>query len=138
MQEHTGRMIHVSDIMYGPNKKEPSISDLPKLPPKKQEDTKMAKFQDVRRIELITRVRENTQKYRDMMKKQGGTIKTTMPPLKHQPSISSLANLKPLVLEDIDLQKDAVYKGYFLYIKIMLISLIFATDVLFHALYWDL
>lgn len=111
MQEETGRSIHMYSSVFGPKaKKKLSISDLPKLPPAPiKEDAKLLKFKDLRRIEIITRERE--QNIHDSKAATGNQM--TFPPLKQQPPISSLANLKPLFLSDIDLQKDAVYKGYF-------------------------
>ncbi len=69
------------------------------------------KFNSTRRIEVITRHRES-QNSKKKVSATDQSVSTTTAPLKRQPALSSLANLKSLSVEDMDLCKDQVYKGY--------------------------
>lgn len=113
LKESTGRILQMH------SGKPLSLSDIP-LPPTTSPSPQAEKARkyttDVRRIELVTKQRETKNELAKNKKPGDSFVTTTTPPLKKQPPLSSLANLKPLFLGDIDLQKDAVYKGYFYFL----------------------
>ncbi len=98
----------------------------------------MEKFHSTRRIEVITRQRRN-QNTLKMGKKTGfPSVTMSYHPLKRQPALSSLANLKSLVIEDMDLNKDQVHKGYARFIaanKILILYLSICVDISSRVLY---
>ena len=98
--------------------KELSKRDIPPTPannnsihnePRKEKRSAKDKFNDPRRIEIILHDRQQKASKKKMGKNQ---TRMTHAPLKQQPPLTSLSNLKSLVLEDIDLCKDKVYQGY--------------------------
>lgn len=88
---------------------------------------KISKFDDVRRKEIITRHRKSLKQWQNglyafhhrsyshmpitMTDKPSGTRWTTKPP-RAQTMPKSLANLKSLLIDDIDLTVDKVHSGY--------------------------
>jgi hypothetical protein len=94
----------------------------------KEQKDPYEKFYDPRRIEIITQFCLSAK----AKSRQGNIITTTTPPLKKQPCVDSVANLKPLLIDDMNLCKDFVYKGYLCFIIILFyFCFIFCFTVIF-------
>eukprot|EP00026_Physarum_polycephalum_P002467 Phypoly_transcript_02474.p1 GENE.Phypoly_transcript_02474~~Phypoly_transcript_02474.p1 ORF type:complete len:892 (+),score=143.23 Phypoly_transcript_02474:206-2677(+) len=120
LQESVARLIQmmrtVNQIKSGENIQVEDILSMGPISSQNQRtEKKEDKFLDPRRIEIIVQDRQRCTEIRKHEKEMKGKwMRTTTTPPRKQPPISSLANLKSMTIDDMDLCKDHVYEGYIL------------------------